>query len=163
MPGRTVSSRLKEWWPVGGSGQRGFSLVELVLVVSFLGILMMIAIPTFRSFVERARVSRAAADIRAIEKDITSYALDYDRYPNSLSDIHRDGLRDPWGHPYQYVNLSSGAPPRQSTFFIDLNSDYDLYSLGQDGQSAQVISDPASLDDVIRVSDGGWVGKGANF
>ncbi len=153
--GNGLRRRPKVW----AADCRGFSLVELVLVVSFIGILMTIAIPTFKRFVERARMARAAADIRAIEKDITSYALDNDRYPNSLAEIKRDGLRDPWGRPYQYAS----PPVRLNAVAIELNNDYDLYSLGLDGQSAPEISDPLSLDDVVRVSDGGWVGKGANF
>lgn len=142
--------------------QSGFTLVELVMVVATLGVLLAIMIPSYRHFAERAKVGRAAADIRAIEKDLTSYFLDNDAYPASLAVINRADLRDPWGRPYQYAVAVPGAV-RQDAFGNDLNSDYDLYSLGIDGVSAQDITDPNSLDDVIRTSNGGWVGKAENY
>jgi len=142
------------------AGQGGFTIIELVVVMVIIGILSMVAMPAMVGFFDTAKTSRAAADIRAVEKDLTSYFLDNNVYPDSLNDIGRAGILDPWKRPYVYVNLKNSGPPRQSMFFTDLNSDYDLYSLGKDGSSAQVISDPASQDDVVRTSDGGWVGKG---
>ncbi|RME38685.1 MAG: prepilin-type N-terminal cleavage/methylation domain-containing protein [Deltaproteobacteria bacterium] len=142
--------------------QSGFTLVELVMVVATLAVLLAIMIPSYQHFAERAKVGRAAADIRAIEKDLTSYFLDNDAYPASLAVINRDSLKDPWGNPYQYAVAVPGAV-RQDAFGNDLNSDYDLYSLGIDGVSAQDITDPASLDDVVRTGDGNWVGKAETY
>ncbi|WP_139800808.1 prepilin-type N-terminal cleavage/methylation domain-containing protein [Geothermobacter hydrogeniphilus] len=147
----------------GGGGCQGFTLVELVLILAIIGTLSVIAIPQFHKFADRAKVSRAMAEIRNLEKDIVSFALDNVSYPNSLNDINRGGMKDPWGNPYQYANLAGGTPPRQSMFFADLNTDFDLYSIGPDGVSQQVISDPASLDDVVRAGDGSWVGRGETF
>jgi general secretion pathway protein G len=44
-----------------------------------------------------------------------------------------------------------------------LNSDYDLYSKGRDGRSVSPLTAKASRDDVIRASNGGFIGLGANY
>jgi general secretion pathway protein G len=141
----------------------GFTLVELIVIAVIVGLLAALAIPAYARFVERTKVTRAATEIRGMEKDIQATLADGNPLPNSLADIGRGALLDPWGRPYQYLNIASGGAPRQSMFFIDLNSDFDLYSLGPDGLSQQVVSDPNSLDDVVRAGSGGWVGLGADF
>ncbi|GAB4559005.1 MAG: hypothetical protein Tsb0017_14820 [Geothermobacteraceae bacterium] len=144
------------------TNDKGFTLVELVLVIASIAVLLTILTPTYKSFLEKTRISRAAADIRTIEKDLTSWFLDNDSYPANLALINRANLKDPWGQAYLYAVAVPGAV-RQDAFGNDLNSDYDLYSLGIDGVSAQDITDPSSLDDVIRTSNGGWVGKAQNY
>ncbi|RMF48562.1 MAG: prepilin-type N-terminal cleavage/methylation domain-containing protein [Deltaproteobacteria bacterium] len=145
-----------------GGGQSGFTIIELIMVVATLAVLLTITIPVYKRFVEKARVSRATADIRAIEKDLASYFFDNDSYPASLAAINRDQTRDPWGNAYQYARALPGAV-RQDAFGNDLNSDFDLYSLGADGASAQDITDPVSLDDILRTSDGNWVGPAEDY
>ena len=56
----------------------------------------------------------------------------------------------------------AGAP-RQGQFLNDLNQDFDIYSLGPDGVTTQVITDAEGLDDIVRATDGGWVGIGGDF
>jgi general secretion pathway protein G len=46
---------------------------------------------------------------------------------------------------------------------VPLNSDYDLYSRGKDGLSQPRITDPVSLDDVIRGNDGAFLGLAAKY
>jgi general secretion pathway protein G len=46
---------------------------------------------------------------------------------------------------------------------VPINSDYDLYSEGKDGNSAPPLGAAQSLDDVVRANDGGYVGLAANF
>ena len=48
-------------------------------------------------------------------------------------------------------------------FLVPLNSDYDLYSIGADGESKKTLSAPASYDDVIRALDGAYVGLASEF
>jgi len=122
-----------------------------------------IAIPAYSRFVEKTKVTRVVAEIRGLEKDILASTVEGNSLPNSLNDIGRGSLRDPWGNPYQYLNIANGGAPRQSMFFVDLNSDFDLYSLGPDGVTQQVVSDANSLDDVLRAGTGSWIGLGADF
>jgi general secretion pathway protein G len=52
---------------------------------------------------------------------------------------------------------------RKDHFLVPLNSDYDLYSVGKDGDSRPPLSAPVSADDVIRASDGAYIGLAANY
>lgn len=141
----------------------GFTLVELLIVVSILGVLVTLAMPAYSHLVRRAENGRAISEIRTIEKDIVAFVIETNSLPNTLNDVGRGGLLDPWGNAYQYLNIANGGAPRQDFFTINLNADFDLYSLGVDGLSAQDITDPKSLDDLVRAADGGWVGPAEIF
>jgi general secretion pathway protein G len=84
----------------------GFTLIELMIVIAILGTIAGIGIPLYANYIEKARVTRAIAEIRMLEKEILLYSDD-DDLPNSLDDIGRAGLKDPWGNPYQYLNFST--------------------------------------------------------
>jgi general secretion pathway protein G len=57
----------------------------------------------------------------------------------------------------------SSSQPRKDRFLVPINSDYDLYSMGPDGASAPPLTAKASHDDIIRASDGAYVGVAENF
>jgi general secretion pathway protein G len=139
---------------------RGFTLVELLVVIVIIGVLAAIAIPAFFTYMETAKAKRCAAEIRTLEKDIEAYVIDRGTIPASLGDIGRNTLLDPWGRPYRYLNKSlGGGTPLQDFILQDLNAEFDLYSLGPDGASAQAYADPSSMDDIVRSGDGGFVGQ----
>lgn len=138
---------------------RGFTLVELIMVTAILGVLALMVVPAYNSYVNSSKIARAAGDIRTMENDITAYLIDRETLPNSLNDIGRGTLRDPWGNPYEYYNFAvGGKTPLQDLGLHDLNSEFDLYSKGPDGASAADYSDPSSVDDIVRSGDGGYVG-----
>jgi general secretion pathway protein G len=113
--------------------------------------------------VTRAKVSSAQSDIRILEKEVTAYLIDKGTAPPSLNAIGRGNFLDPWKRPYQYVNLALGGPPYQDFLLSPLNTDFDLYSLGQDGISTMSLADVSCGDDIIRAGDGGFVGLGNAF
>jgi len=82
---------------------KGFSLVELLVVIAIIGTLAAIAVPLFSSYVDRTRIAKVKADIRTIEKDVNSFAIEKGRYPVDLSEIGMASLKDCWGNPYQYL------------------------------------------------------------
>jgi len=138
----------------------GFTLVELIVVTAILGVLALMAIPAYNSYVNSSKIARTESDIRVLENDITAYLIDRGTLPNSLNDIDRGTLRDPWGNPYQYYNIEAGGGTPLLDLFLDkLNSDFDLYSKGPDGASAADYSDPSSPDDIVRSGDGGYIGN----
>jgi len=149
----------KAKWPRRGLGSEGFTFVELLIVVAILGVLVILVIPAYQHLVEAAKIPRCTAELRALEKDIYAYFIDNSALPNSLNDIGRGDLADPWGNAYQY-NLGSW---RQTQFLNPLNDDFDLYSSGPNGASEQKISEPSSLDDIVRAGDGGWVGSASQY
>lgn len=59
-------------------------------------------------------------------------------------------------------NASKGKP-RKERFLHPINSDYDLYSMGKDGESVEPLTAKKSHDDVIRANDGGFVGLAVEF
>jgi general secretion pathway protein G len=120
----------------------GFTLIEIMVVVVILAVLGALVVPKVLENVDKARVSRAQSDIRAIETALDLYRLDNFKYPTTEQGLqalvtqpvdptitnYRSGgylptlPKDPWGNPYQYV--SPGAEGR----------DYDITSYGRDGK-----------------------------
>ena len=119
---------------------RGFTLIEIMVVVVIIGILAALIAPSVISRVDDAQISRVKNDIRAIESSLQLFRMDNYRYPSTDEGLRalverpsdanirnwRPYLsslpRDPWDNPYQYV--SPGVR----------NSDYDVFSLGADGR-----------------------------
>jgi general secretion pathway protein G len=86
--------------------------------------------------------------------------------PPDLAAVGLAGLRDPWGRPYAYLNFAGimgVGPMRKDRNLVPINSDYDLYSLGEDGGSVPPLNARASRDDIIRGNDGNYVGLAENY
>ena len=162
----------------------GFTVVELMIGVSIIGILAAIAVPSvFRSSTQ-AKVSKAILDIKEIAADIDIFHLENGRFPDSLAEIKRDKRKDPWGRPYEYLNIETagkddkddtggkggkgskggnGAKPRKDHSLHPINSGFDLYSKGEDGASNEPLTAKASRDDIIRANDGSFVGLASEY
>jgi len=143
-------------------GQGGFTLVELLTVSAILGLIMAIAIPSYNQFIGTVRITKAVAELSALERDIVAYEVDKGTLPDSLSDFGRDTLLDPWGRPYVYLKLTAPNTARNDAF-RDLNEEFDCYSVGADGLTARLTNDPVSRDDVVRGADGAYYGLAAEF
>ena len=149
--------------------RRAFTLIELLSVMAIIGVLSSLAVPRYADSIERARVAKAIGDLRTLVIDL----LSQDSLPNSLAAIGRGNLLDPWGRPYQYLKFPGakgngmGSPPpagaRKDRFLVPINSQFDLYSLGKDGNSSPPLTSSASRDDVIVANDGGFIGPARNY
>lgn len=119
---------------------RGFTLIEIMVVVAILAILAAAVIPRIMDEPDKARVVKAKQDIRALEAALNMYRLDNFTYPTTDQGLdalvsapaiepeapnYKEGgyikkaPKDPWGNEYQY--LSPGE-----------NGEIDIYSLGAD-------------------------------
>lgn len=87
----------------------GFSLIELMLAVSIMGVLAALAVPNYMDFIEKARVARAISEMHGLAKDIKGFALAVGTYPSSLADVGLSTRLDPWGTPYQYYRINCGT------------------------------------------------------
>ncbi|MCS3746772.1 type II secretion system major pseudopilin GspG [Xanthomonas sp. 3793] len=127
--------------PVSRSGVRGFTLVELMVVIVIIGLLATVVMINVMPSQDRAMVEKARADVAVLEQALETYRLDNLTYPTTEQGLqallsppsgltrperYRQGgyirrlPEDPWGHAYQYRR-----PGRTGGF--------DVYSFGADG------------------------------
>jgi general secretion pathway protein G len=87
-------------------------------------------------------------------------------YPDTLSDVGYGEKLDPWGSLYQYLNFAGtngkGAM-RKDRFLVPINTYFDLYSTGEDGESVSPLTAKASQDDVIWANDGDFIGPASDY
>jgi general secretion pathway protein G len=147
----------------GRRGTLGFTVIELMVVLTVMGTLSVMAIARTNYTVEQAKFARAIGDLRAISADVQGYQAAGQALPATLGDVDRAGILDPWGRPYVYVNFKLSGTPRTDVFGVDLNSEFDVYSLGPDGASAPSLASGSSQDDIVRAADGGFIGRGSRY
>lgn len=138
--------------------------MEIFIAMAVIGILSAIAVPNYISYRYNAKIAEAIAEIKSIETAITGYVYDNGELPDSLADTGKDQLTDPWGNPYKYLRINGGTTPglngkrRRDKNANPVNSDYDLYSMGQDGKTAAQFTAKKARDDIVRANDGGYYG-----
>jgi len=150
------------------AGSPGFTLVELALVVAILGVLAAIAIPQYQRYRQRLASKQAVADLQLVGLAIERYQAEFGHLPISLVGAIDPVPLDPWGRPYEYLNLQAGLPGtegkrRKDKNLNPINSDYDLYSKGPDGDSSPQLVAAMSRDDIVRAADGDYVGIAQDF
>lgn len=146
----------------------GMTLVEVVIAIAILAILATISTIAYIDYINKARIYTAIDTITAMSTEISSYGMDTGVYPQSLAEAGYGGLLDPWGNPYQYLNIRNGGASvigsaRKDKFLVPINTDFDLYSKGLNGQSATALNSTQSKDDIVRANDGQYIGLAGGF
>ena len=143
----------------------GFTLIEIMLAIMVIGLLLSIAVPGYQDYQDRVEINEVITDLQALRLTIESYRIDTGNPPPSLATVGMDGMTDPWGNPYQYVDHTT-APNghrRKDKNLVPINSFYDLYSSGEDGASRAPLTAKASRDDIIMANDGGYFGLAEDY
>ena len=142
----------------------GYTLIELMLVIAIIATISAIAVPSFNAYVDSTKKARAIIDLKSLQQELTAYEIE-GNLPASLADIGKANLKDPWGNPYQYQNfaLVPKGKWRKDRFLVPINTSFDLWSMGPDGQSRPPLTAKASRDDIIRANDGGYVGPADKY
>lgn len=143
--------------------QTGFSTMEMVMTVSVVLLMFALVIPAAREIVNKTRSDNVVVDLEKIQTDISDFMLINRRLPDSLAEIYGDIPRDPWGNEINYLNIADGDESikfkvRKYKFIKNLNSDYDLFSEGIDGESVQPLTGKSSHDDIVRAKNGLYIG-----
>lgn len=120
--------------------QRGFTLIEIMVVMVILGLLVAVVAPNIMGRSDQAKVTIAKTQMSNIANALDLYRLDNSHYPSTQQGLEalvnrpsgspepknwnpsgylKSVPEDPWGNDYQYINAGS--------------SDYDLFSYGSDG------------------------------
>ncbi len=135
--------------------------------MALVGVLAAVALPSYSNYRERALVADAQSDLADMNYLIEQFRTDNNgQLPNSLADIGLGGLLDPWGNPYHFFNISSASGNgqlRKNKNMVPINSDYDLYSIGRDGDSKGPLTSSASQDDVVRANNGRFLGLASDY
>ena len=92
------------------AGQHGFTLLELMIVVSILAILASIGVPQYVAALRTARVGKAKHELRTISSAVDAFtATNGGQLPLTLYQVGFGGKRDPWGVPYCFLNYTDGT------------------------------------------------------
>lgn len=121
--------------------KRGFTLIELMVVLVIIGVLAALIVPNVLDRTDDARMTAARTDVNNLMQALKLYRLDNQRYPSTEQGLaalvnkpsagpvppnwrrYLDKLpNDPWGRPYQYLNPG-------------VHGEVDVISLGADGQA----------------------------
>ena len=147
---------------------KGFGLIELMITLVIAGLLLSIAVPAYDRFADRAKAAKAIGDIGTISIEIGKFQLrNNNALPETLGELGIDIPLDPWGMPYTYLNIVTADPGngalRKDKNLSPLNTDFDLYSRGEDGESTGPLSAQASRDDIVRANNGAYIGLGEDY
>lgn len=147
-------------------GSGGFTLLELMFAIAAAAVLTAVAVPAYRTYVERSLTSKTISDIAGIHLAIQRYVAANYEPPPDLATVGMAGRLDPWGRPYAYLSftgLKGKGLMRKDKNLVPINSQYDLYSSGPDGMSVPPLTAKASRDDIILANDGGFIGLASDY
>ena len=153
-------------WGRGTAVRRAITIVELLIFGAIVVTMTAIGIPVYARYRNDANMAKAIVDIRTLEHEIYTYEGFNGKLPDLLEEVNPPNVQDPWKRPYQILNTTTKKGPAKARFdklFKPLNTDFDLYSLGRDGQTEENLDKKVSLDDIVRALNGQFVGLASKY
>lgn len=143
-------------------------MLELFVALVVAMMLVTLALPSYERYATRAKVSAAMGDIAKLSLAVESFRLNNnDRIPLTLAEMGVPIPLDPWDQSYEFLNIAAAGEGngalRKDGKLNPLNTDFDLYSVGKDGESAGSLSARQSRDDVVRANNGAFIGLGEDY
>lgn len=153
---------------LGSAKTNGYGVLDLMLTLVIASLLAALALPAYNGFVDKGKNAKAIGDIGSISIQIESFRLrNNDRIPLNLNELPGNIPLDPWGNPYNFLNIKVADPGvgglRKDGKLNPLNTDFDLFSMGPDGDSRDPLSAKASRDDIVRANNGDFIGLGEDY
>lgn len=138
-----------------------------MVAIAIISLLAAIATPFYLSYLDKARVTVAISDLKAIEAAVFDYYSTKGQFPDSLAQINLKNLTDPWGTPYKYLRIDGGekgnGKKRKDHYMVPVNDDFDIYSIGKDFKTASSFASGPAQDDIVRAFNGSYFGMVSNI
>ena len=125
---------------------RGFTLVELLVVVMVIGILASLAIARFANFRDKSHVAAATYDLDLVRKLLAYYAADWNGYPDNVASYNdlQNQLVDADGHSYGELPLSNTF--EFVSYNLDVNGDYAVRVRAADNGNTILVATPEVIE-----------------
>ena len=123
---------------------KGFTLLELLIVLVIIGVLVAIAIPAYNSYINKAQITTAHATLNEIRKILESYYIDYDGYPDAIDfNTGKDDLGRTVFEP-QFVNQLNGDLSSIESY-LNSGTTYTLVVKAQDSNQTIMTLTPQDI------------------
>lgn len=143
----------------------GLTAIEVSAALAVVAIVGSIFNAGYFGWRDRQGTEQAATEILTMGARLAAATGTDGQLPDSLDRLF-PGARDPWGRPYQYRRVDrpdDRASARTDHAAAPINTRFDLYSLGPDGESQATLADRSSRDDIVWGRDGLYVGTARDF
>jgi len=145
---------------------QAFTTIEMLIGMTIMIFFFSTTISMGLKIADGIKSNSVIDDLIAIQSEIESYRIT-NNYPDTLDDIYPTPQLDPWGTPYQYLRINGGGPGvtgmQRKYQSLKINTDYDLYSMGPDVETASPLTAAISHDDILRGRNGNFIGYVTDF
>lgn len=145
---------------------QAFTTIEMLIGITIMIFFFNTTISMGLKIADGIKSRTVIDDLIAIQSEIESYRIT-NNYPDTLDDIYPTLQLDPWGTPYQYLRIAGGknnVTGKQRKYKnLKINMDYDLYTMGPDGETASPLTAATSRDDILRGRNGRFIGYVTDF